>query len=106
MSLFRSGAKKESAGKVREGVLFFGLPRPLLESVKIGEEVVWPGGKNPMCGSNLQRGNLVWAWAVSDLALGEKVVECRREKRLEVGSLERMETNTGGSHKGKILLRR
>lgn len=26
MSLFRSGPKKESAGKVIEGVLFFGVP--------------------------------------------------------------------------------
>jgi hypothetical protein len=77
-----------------------------LESVKVGKEVVRPGGKDPMCGSDLQRGDMVWVWAMGDLALDEEVVECRREKRLEVGGLERMETNTGGSHKGKILLRR
>ena len=61
------------------------------------EEVVGPCGKNPMCGSHLQRGNEVWVWAVGDLALDEEVGEARGEKGLEVGYLERMETDTGGS---------
>jgi hypothetical protein len=66
-------AKEEATGKVIKGMLFFREPGPAIERVEESEEMVGPGGKNPVGGSDVQWGDRVWGGRM-DHGIGEEDV--------------------------------
>lgn len=106
MRLFGTEPQEEMIGEIMEGMFFFCKRSPLLECSEEREEVVGPGGKNPMGGCYLEWGDTVWMGKVCHVAPGQEGRDSSGKKRLELEGLESMQANTHRTHQGHILLRR